>query len=84
MDEYTKKAVELVKRAGWARTSMLMRQLRITYPRAARIMDELIDAGVVDSKRHNDGKHMLINDDNLRGGDPSTSLGQAAALSESR
>lgn len=62
MDEYTEQAIELVKRVGWIGISMLQRQLRIGYPRAARIMDELIDAGIVESERDANGKHRLIND----------------------
>jgi S-DNA-T family DNA segregation ATPase FtsK/SpoIIIE len=46
-DDILEKAIELVKRRGEASASMLQRQLRIGYPRAARLMDELEDLGVV-------------------------------------
>lgn len=40
-------AIKLVQQTQRASTSMLQRQLRIGYPRAARLMDELEDLGVV-------------------------------------
>jgi S-DNA-T family DNA segregation ATPase FtsK/SpoIIIE len=40
-------AVKLVREDGYASTSRLQRKLRIGFPRAARLMDELEDAGVV-------------------------------------
>jgi S-DNA-T family DNA segregation ATPase FtsK/SpoIIIE len=46
-DEILEQAVELVKKTGFASASMLQRRLRIGYPRAARLMDELEDLGVV-------------------------------------
>jgi S-DNA-T family DNA segregation ATPase FtsK/SpoIIIE len=41
------KAIDLVTRTQRASASMLQRQLRIGYPRAARLMDELEEMGVV-------------------------------------
>jgi S-DNA-T family DNA segregation ATPase FtsK/SpoIIIE len=46
-DEIIDQAVELVKQTGFASASMLQRRLRIGYPRAARLMDELEELGVV-------------------------------------
>jgi S-DNA-T family DNA segregation ATPase FtsK/SpoIIIE len=46
-DEILDQAVELVKQTGFASASMLQRRLRIGYPRAARLMDELEELGVV-------------------------------------
>ncbi|HSB88793.1 MAG TPA: DNA translocase FtsK [Anaerolineales bacterium] len=46
-DEILEQAVELVKKTGFASASMLQRRLRIGYPRAARLMDELEELGVV-------------------------------------
>jgi len=42
-------AITLVQQTQRASTSMLQRQLRIGYPRAARLMDELEELGVVGS-----------------------------------
>lgn len=46
-DDLFNEAVELVKEDGYASTSRLQRKLRIGFPRAARLMDELEDAGIV-------------------------------------
>jgi len=46
-DELLEKAVRLIARTQKASASMLQRQLRIGYPRAARLMDELEELGVV-------------------------------------
>ena len=40
-------AVEVVLEAGQASTSMLQRRLRLGYARAARIMDEMEQAGII-------------------------------------
>jgi S-DNA-T family DNA segregation ATPase FtsK/SpoIIIE len=46
-DDLVDRAIELVKGSGKASASMLQRKLRIGYPRAARLMDELEEMGVV-------------------------------------
>ena len=46
-DDFFSDAVELVREDGYASTSRLQRKLRIGFPRAARLMDELEEAGVV-------------------------------------
>lgn len=46
-DDLFTDAVKLVRKDGYASTSRLQRKLRIGFPRAARLMDELEDAGVV-------------------------------------
>lgn len=46
-DEILEQAIDLVKRRGEASASMLQRALRVGYPRAARLMDELEELGVV-------------------------------------
>ncbi len=50
-DELVEKAIKLIARTQKASASMLQRQLRIGYPRAARLMDELEELGVVSSGR---------------------------------
>jgi S-DNA-T family DNA segregation ATPase FtsK/SpoIIIE len=47
LDEYYDEAVELVTDMQKASTSMLQRKFRVGYNRAARIMDELEDNGVI-------------------------------------
>lgn len=46
-DELIGRAIELLKGEGRASASLLQRKLRIGYPRAARLMDELEERGIV-------------------------------------
>ncbi len=46
-DDLIQKAIQLVTDEGEASASMLQRRLRVGYPRAARLMDELEELGVV-------------------------------------
>jgi S-DNA-T family DNA segregation ATPase FtsK/SpoIIIE len=46
-DEILDQAIALVRKSGFASASMLQRRLRIGYPRAARLMDELEELGIV-------------------------------------
>jgi S-DNA-T family DNA segregation ATPase FtsK/SpoIIIE len=46
-DEIIERAIELVRSTQEASASMLQRRLRIGYPRAARLMDELEELGVI-------------------------------------
>ncbi|HEX9018889.1 MAG TPA: DNA translocase FtsK [Anaerolineaceae bacterium] len=46
-DQLVEQAVKIVRTTQRASTSLLQRRLRIGYPRAARLMDELEDLGVV-------------------------------------
>jgi S-DNA-T family DNA segregation ATPase FtsK/SpoIIIE len=46
-DELVKKAIDMLEGEKHATTSMLQRRLRIGYPRAARLMDELEEMGIV-------------------------------------
>ncbi|MEJ2597931.1 MAG: DNA translocase FtsK [Anaerolineales bacterium] len=46
-DDLTEKAVNLVRETQRASASLLQRRLRIGYPRAARLIDELEELGVI-------------------------------------
>ena len=48
-DQLIEKAIGVVKAAGKASASLLQRRLRVGYPRAARLIDELEEMGVVGS-----------------------------------
>lgn len=50
-DDLVEEAIELLSKTGRASTSMLQRRLKIGYPRAARLMDELEDLGIVGPSR---------------------------------
>jgi S-DNA-T family DNA segregation ATPase FtsK/SpoIIIE len=46
-DELIDQAIDVVRAVGKASTSLLQRKLRIGFPRAARLMDELEEMGVI-------------------------------------
>ncbi len=46
-DEIIERAIDLVRATGQASASMLQRRLRVGYPRAARLMDELEELGII-------------------------------------
>ena len=63
-DKLVNQAVEIVKSSGHASASMLQRRLRIGYPRAARLIDELEEMGVVGpSQGGGRERDVLVNDD---------------------
>ena len=63
-DKLINQAVEIVKKSGHASASMLQRRLRIGYPRAARLIDELEEMGVVGpSQGGGREREVLISDD---------------------
>ncbi len=46
-DDMTEKAIEVVVEAGMASTTLIQRKLKLGYARAARIVDELSEKGVI-------------------------------------
>jgi S-DNA-T family DNA segregation ATPase FtsK/SpoIIIE len=50
-DELVERAIKIVQKTQRASASMLQRQLRVGYPRAARLMDELEELGIVGPSR---------------------------------
>jgi S-DNA-T family DNA segregation ATPase FtsK/SpoIIIE len=50
-DQLIDKAIEIVRESQRASASMLQRRLRIGYPRAARLIDELEELGIVGPSR---------------------------------
>ena len=46
-DALIEQAIAVVKTAGKASASLLQRRLRVGYPRAARLIDELEERGIV-------------------------------------
>ena len=63
-DRLIEAAIELIKREGHASTSRLQRKLRIGFPRAARLMDELEERGIVGpSEAGGREREVLLDDD---------------------
>jgi DNA segregation ATPase FtsK/SpoIIIE-like protein len=54
-DELYEEAVELVKRMNKASISLLQRRLRIGYTRAARLIDLMVQRGVINAAEAGDG-----------------------------
>jgi S-DNA-T family DNA segregation ATPase FtsK/SpoIIIE len=59
-DPMLKKAVEIIRTTKRASTSNLQRKLSIGYNRAARIMDELEDRGIVGPDLPGQGREILM------------------------
>ncbi|MGQ9815715.1 MAG: DNA translocase FtsK [Candidatus Roseilinea sp.] len=55
-DDLIKRAIEIIQTTGNASTSLLQRKLRIGYPRAARLMEELQEMGYVGAASRQAGK----------------------------
>jgi len=64
-DELFWDSVKLVLRTGHGSTSLLQRKLKIGYSRAARIVDQLEDAGVLGPQVGSKGRDILVDDDFL-------------------
>ena len=59
-DEHFDKAVDLVVEKEKASVSMLQRQFRIGYNRAARLMDSLEEAGIVGPEEGSKPRRVLV------------------------
>ena len=59
-DPMLKKAVEIIRTTKRASTSNLQRKLSIGYNRAARIMDELEERGIVGPDLPGQGREILL------------------------
>ena len=58
-DELFDKAIELTSRYSHLSTSLLQRRLRIGYPRAARLMDQLEDNGIIGAGEQGKSRDVL-------------------------
>jgi len=68
-DNLIEEAIELVRREGHASTSRLQRKLRIGFPRAARLMDELEERGVVGPVESGGREREVLSNENPEGPD---------------
>jgi S-DNA-T family DNA segregation ATPase FtsK/SpoIIIE len=64
-DALFQKATDIATRNNQLSTSLLQRRLRIGYPRAARLMDELEDAGIVGPGESGRPREVLYRRDDL-------------------
>jgi len=63
-DQLIDKAIGVVKAAGKASASLLQRRLRVGYPRAARLIDELEEMGIIGpSVGSGKDRELLVDDD---------------------
>ncbi|MEM9025650.1 MAG: DNA translocase FtsK, partial [Verrucomicrobiota bacterium] len=59
-DEMIPKAIDVLRSTKRASTSMLQRRLRIGYNRAARLMEELEDMGVIGPENGSSPREILV------------------------
>lgn len=59
-DEMTEKAIEVVIESGMASTTLLQRKLKLGYARAARIVDELSEKGIIGPYEGSKPRKVLI------------------------
>lgn len=59
-DELIEKAIDIINELGQASTSSLQRKLKLGYARAARIMDELEDLGVIGPSEGSKPRRILM------------------------
>ncbi|MCS7061675.1 MAG: DNA translocase FtsK, partial [Anaerolineae bacterium] len=71
-DDLIKRAIEIIQMTGNASTSLLQRKLRIGYPRAARLMEELQEMGYVGAASRQAGKGREVRAHELRAPDISS------------
>lgn len=64
-DELLDEAINIVVEVGQASTSLLQRKLRIGYNRAARIIDELEEKGVISGRNGSKPRQILIDKKSL-------------------
>ena len=67
-DPLLDRAIELAREHSRVSASMLQRRLRIGYPRAARLMDQLEEAGVIGAAEGSQSRSVLDGDDLSDGG----------------
>ena len=64
-DDMLNKALAVLKSSKRASTSMLQRRLRIGYNRAARLMEDLEDRGIVGPENGSSPREILVDLDML-------------------
>jgi len=73
-DDLVNQAIELVKRSQRASASLLQRRLRIGFPRAARLLDQLEEMGIVGPPQGGGkDREVLVSPDEEQGSDTESS-----------
>ena len=67
-------AIKVVVELGQASTSLLQRKLKLGYARAARIVDELEERGIVGPYEGSKPRQVLITKDQLRNSRPQAQI----------
>lgn len=65
-DELLSQAIDMVIETGQASTSFLQRRLKIGYSRAARIVDQMQDRGIVSPPEGNKSRRVLVKKEDLQ------------------
>lgn len=65
-DELLNEAMKIVVEANQASTSLIQRKLRIGYNRAARIIEQLEDKGVISKRDGSKPRNILVNKEEIR------------------
>ena len=73
-EELIEKCIEIIRREQKASVSLMQRRLRIGYTRAARIMDEIEDRGIVGPSRGAEPREILIDLDGTGADGPGQGL----------
>ena len=64
-DELFEQALEIVRQTRTASTSLLQRKLRVGYNRAARLIEEMVEAGVIGQSGNNREHQVLLDPEDL-------------------
>jgi S-DNA-T family DNA segregation ATPase FtsK/SpoIIIE len=65
-DDYIKEAVEVILSEGQASVSLMQRKLSVGYARAARIIDQLEDLGIVEGHVGSKARNIIINEEEIK------------------
>ncbi len=65
-DDYIKDAVELILDEGQASVSLMQRKLSVGYARAARIIDQLEELGIVEGHVGSKARNIIMNEEEIK------------------
>jgi S-DNA-T family DNA segregation ATPase FtsK/SpoIIIE len=65
-DDYIKEAVDVILSEGQASVSLMQRKLSVGYARAARIIDQLEDLGIVEGHVGSKARNIIMNEEEIK------------------